>query len=112
MKVTKEMVEKFITDGAASAIQAAKGKASQIAAQMSAELSSNESHTSTNTVAMSIVIKIDADASKVEIEGGFGFKLPNLSDKSPKIIRELEDPNQGQLPLDATTEKPEEPDEE
>lgn len=106
MKVTTEMVETFITDGAASAIQSAKGKASKIAGQMNAELMGNESHTSANTIEMKIVIKLDAESRKVEIEGGFGFKVPNISDKAPKIIRDLPHPDQGDLPFDGVTPKP------
>ena len=106
MKVTKDMVCDFINDGAASAIQAAKDGADRIAAQMNAEIATNESHSSTNTINMSIVVKIDGDARKVEIEGGYGFKLPNLSDKAPKIVRDLPDPNQPELGLDETPEPP------
>lgn len=97
MQVTKENVESWITDGSASAMQAAKGDAGKIAAQINADLSVNESHSSTNTIAMSILIKIDGDSRKVEIEGGYGFKVPNLGDKAPKIIREIPDPSQPDL---------------
>ena len=94
MKVTPEMVEGFINDGAASAIAAAKADAKKIAAQMSAELETNTSHCSTNTLKMGIVIKIDGDTRKVEIEGGYGFNMPNLGNKAPKIIRQIDDPSQ------------------
>ena len=111
MQITKDMVESFITDGAASAIQAEKGQAARIAGQMNAEIAVNESSTSTNTITMQVVVKIDGDARTVEIEGGFGFKVPNISDKAPKIVRDLPHPDQGDLPFDATTEKPEDSDE-
>ena len=113
MQITEEMVLSFIADGGASAIQAARGKAAQIAAQMNAEIATNKSHTSTNTIKMEVVVKIDGDARKVEIDGGFGFTVPNLSDKSPKIVRDLPHPDQAELPLqDGKTPEPtEEPEE-
>lgn len=97
MQVNKEMVESWITDGSASAMQAAKGEADKIAAQINAELATNKSSTSSNTIKMSISIKLDADSRKVEIEGSYGFAVPNLGNAAPKLVREIPDPDQGEL---------------
>lgn len=97
MKITEDMVKDFINDGAASAIDSAKRGAAKIAAQMNAELEGNSSHSSSNTINMSILIKIDAESRKAEIEGSYGFKTPNLGDKAPKIVREIPDPDQMEM---------------
>ena len=94
MKVTKEAVEAFIIDGAASAMKAAKEDAAKIAAQINAEVETNSSHTSSNTLKLGVLIKVDGDNGKVEIEGGYSFKTPDLNNKAPKVIRQLDDPNQ------------------
>lgn len=107
MRITEEMVKDWVTDGIASCVQAINGDAKKIAAQISAELSTNKSGTSRNTIGMSITLKLDADQRKAEITGGYTFKTPNLGDESPKIIREIPDPDQGELAFDATTPNPE-----
>jgi len=106
MKVTKEMVESWITDGSASAIQIAKAAAEKIAAQMTAELTTNKSGTSSNTIRLSITLKLDGNTRQAKILGSYGFTTPNLGDEAPEIVRDIPDPNQGELTFDATTENP------
>ncbi len=114
MKITEEMVKSWITDGVASSMDAAKGDARKIAAQMTAEIATNKSGTSSNTIRMPVTIKIDKEKRQVEITGSYGFTIPNLGDEAPKLVRDIPNPDQGELPgiggkpIDATTPNPDE----
>ena len=123
-KITAEMVKSWLNDGVASAVQEVNEDLKKIAAQMNAEISTNKSKTSRNTIRMGITIKLDMERRQVGITGSYGFSTPNLGDESNEIVREIPDPNQFELDLDdgqtdpnrkaidATTPNPEEDEDE
>jgi len=96
------MVRDWIKDGVASAMN--KIDHDKIAAQMTAEISTNKSKTSRNTVRMGINIGLNMEKHQAEITGSWGFSTPNLGDESNTIVREIPDPNQGELDLDDKTD--------
>jgi len=107
MQLTQEQVKAFIADGGASAINAAKSEADRIAGQINAGLSENEVKKVTYTIQMKIKVEADVEQRKVVITGSYGAKTPNLGKEGEVMERVFDDPNQMKLPLDGTTEKPE-----
>ena len=81
-KITGDMVMEWFKDGIASAINEVADDADQIAAQMTAEICTNKSKTSRNTIRVGVCIE------------------------SNEIVREIPNPNQGELAFDATTPEP------
>ena len=109
VKVTAEMARAWTADGVASALE--KIDYEKVAARMTDEVSNNKSKTSRNTIRLGANIAIDSEKHQVTITGSYSFPLPNLSDESNAIVREIPDPKQGEL-FDATTEEPETADDE
>jgi hypothetical protein len=94
VRITGDMVKSWVTDGFASAIQKVNEDAEKIAAQMTAELTTNKSKTSSNTIRMGALIKLDGETRQAKITGSYGFTTPNLGDESDEVVREIPDPNQ------------------
>lgn len=97
MKITKELVEQIINDGGASAIDAAKKQVNNLADQMNLDLAGNKSGKLSTTIKLNLNVTIDGNKRSYEVEGSYGYAVPNLGFAMPKIVRDIPDPDQGEI---------------
>lgn len=105
MKVTPELVEDIINDGAASAIEAVKIEKENLAAQMDLDLAGNKSGKLSTQIKMTIGVDIDTKKGNYEVTGSYGYSVPNLGRVGDALIRELPNPDQTEI-IDGETGEP------
>jgi len=102
MQLTQDQVKAIISDGGASAIDAAKSEVDKIAGQINAGLAENEVERVTYSISLKITTTVDVNQRRITTTGAYGAKTPNLGKSGDKVEREIDDPNQGKLPFDNT----------